>query len=78
MEENQIMAIWDMFLEYIPEKNRAMAANQYIDFLLGSDVSLSSLQLYTGYDEYLDNAIELVTSEVSDEFDEDNFDNEDY
>lgn len=76
MEEEQIMAIWDLFIEYIPEKNKEIVANQYIDYLLGNDVSLSTLQLYTGYNEYLDNAIELVTNEevVEDE----DYQDEDY
>jgi len=73
MEENQIMAIWDMFVEYIPEKNREMAATQYVDYLLNNDVSISDLKLYVGYDEHLDSAIELISKEDDEEdsFDED-------
>jgi len=72
MEENQIMAIWDMFVEYIPEKNREMAATQYVDYLLNNDVSISDLKLYVGYDEHLDSAIELISKDdEEDSFDED-------
>ena len=63
MEENLIMTVWDMFREYIPEKNREMAANQYVDFLLGNDISVETLQSYTGYDPHLDDAIKAVTDE---------------
>ena len=30
MEETQIMEIWDLFLEHIPEKNRDIVATQLI------------------------------------------------
>ena len=38
MDESMIIEIWDTFKEYIPEKNKDMAANQYVDFLLGKDI----------------------------------------
>jgi len=63
MDEHLIMTIWDMFREYIPEKNREMAANQYVDFLLGNDIDVDTLQSYTGYDPHLDEAIKSVTDE---------------
>jgi hypothetical protein len=66
MEEHLIMTVWDMFREYIPEKNREMAANQYVDFLLGNDISVDTLNSYTGYDPHLDDAIKAVTEEESD------------
>lgn len=79
MEETLIMEVWDLFREYIPEKNREMAANQYVDFLLGKDISVDDLSAYTGYDPHLDEAIKSVTDdensyeddEDSDEFYED-------
>ena len=83
MNENLIIAVWDMFREYIPEKNREMAANQYVDFLLGKDVSVEDLSAYTGYDPHLDEAIKSVQQEEGfdeGEEDEDNFgyDDEEY
>jgi hypothetical protein len=38
MEEALIMEVWDTFREYIPDKNKELAAHQYVDFLLGKDV----------------------------------------
>jgi len=76
MDENLIMTVWDMFREYIPEKNREMAANQYVDFLLGNDIDVDTLQSYTGYDPHLDDAIKAVTDDESEE-DDDNYNNED-
>lgn len=73
MEEHLIMTVWDMFREYIPEKNREMAANQYVDFLLGNDVSVETLNSYTGYDPHLDDAIKSVTEEESDEEEDDGY-----
>lgn len=76
MEEDLIIEVWDTFREYVSDKNKEVAANQYIDFLIGKDVELSVLQSLMGYDSYLDNAIQLVVDENED--DEDEIDEEDY
>lgn len=80
MEENHIIETWDVFREYIPEKHRETAANQYVDFLLGKDVEVSTLEGLMGYDSHLDHAIELVVNEAkddSDDYEEDNWDFDD-
>jgi hypothetical protein len=79
MDESLIMEIWDTFREYIPEKNREMAANQYVDFLLGKDISIEDLATYTGYDPHLDDAIKAVQDEEEsfDDGDDDTFYEED-
>ena len=76
MEEDLIIEVWDTFREYISDKNKEVAANQYVDFLVGKDVELSVLESLMGYDTYLDNAIQLVVDENKD--DEDEIDEEDY
>jgi len=76
MEEDLIIEVWDTFREYVSDKNKEVAANQYIDFLIGKDVELSVLEGLMGYDTYLDNAIQLVIDENKD--DEDDIDEEDY
>jgi hypothetical protein len=68
MEESLIIETWDVFKEYISEKNRDTAASHYVDFLLGKDVETSVLEGLMGYDSSLDQAIELVVGEK----DEDN------
>jgi len=76
MEEALIMEIWDIFREYISDKNKDMAANQYVDFLLGKDVPADVLEGLTGYDTHLDDAIRTVFSEdigYEDEEDGDDF-----
>lgn len=83
MDENLIITVWDMFREYIPEKNREMAANQYVDFLLGNDIDADTLAGFMGYDPHLDDAIKTVVAEEGsddEEYDEDNYgyDDEDY
>ena len=77
MEEDLIIEVWDVFKEYISDKNKETAANQFIDFLLGKDVELSILEGLTGYDTHLDEAIRLVIDENKDGLDDD-FDEEDY
>lgn len=76
MEEDLIIEIWDVFKEYISDKNKETAANHFVDMLIGKDVELSVLKGLMGYDPHLDDAITLVTEdEVEDEdFDEDDYD----
>jgi hypothetical protein len=77
MEEDLIIGVWDTFKDYMPEKNRETAANHYVDFLVGQDVSIEVLESVMGYDPHLDSAIELVVEEFKDEDqldDEDDFD----
>ena len=70
MDESLVMEVWDTFREYIPDKHKEMAANQYVDFLLGKDISAESLEGFMGYDPYLDDAIKTVVDEFK-ELDED-------
>jgi len=81
MEEALIMEVWDIFREYIPDKNKDMAANQYVDFLLGKDITPEVLETFMGYDNHLDEAIKTVVdenqSDDGDEYDEDNYGYED-
>jgi hypothetical protein len=63
MEETLIIEIWDTFREYIPEKNKEMAANQFIDFLLGKDVETSVIEGLSGYDPHLDDAIKTAIAD---------------
>ena len=81
MEEDLIIGVWDVFKEYIPDKNKDTAANHFVDFLVGRDVEISVLQGLVGYDPSLDDAIELVVgdeeSEDEDE-DTDGYEDEEY
>ena len=76
MEEDLIIEIWDVFKEYISDKNKETAANHFVDFLVGKDVDTSVLRSLVGYDSYLDDAIELVSGdeEVDDDIDEEDYD----
>jgi hypothetical protein len=81
MEETLIIEIWDTFREYIPEKNKEMAANQFIDFLLGKDVETSVIEGLSGYDPHLDDAIKtaIADDEVADADDSEYYEeDEDY
>lgn len=71
MNEDLIMDIWDMFKEYVPEKNREGAAAHYVDFLVGQDVDAETLQGLLGYDQHLDLAIESIVELDKDDEDED-------
>ena len=75
MEESLIMEMWDLFIEYIPEKNRDMAADQYVDFLLGQGFENEVLEGLMGYDPHMDTAIKVV---IDTETSEDEDDSDDY
>ena len=75
MEEDLIIEVWDVFKEYISDKNKETAANHFIDFLLGKDVDTGVLKGLVGYDSHLDEAIELVVGEeVEEDIDEEDYD----
>lgn len=77
MDESLIMEVWDIFREYIPDKSKETAANQFVDFLVGKDVDGAALESLLGYDAYLDEAIRYVldTDDLGDEdFDDDDED----
>jgi hypothetical protein len=63
MEESLIIELWDTFKEYIPDKNKELAAHQYVDFLTGKDVEISTLESLMSYDPHLDIAIKAVVDE---------------
>jgi hypothetical protein len=80
MDESLIVEIWDTFKQYIPEKNRNNAAEQYVDWLLGKEFTSEDLEGYLGYDPHLDDAISAILEggeyEEDEEYDQE--DGEDY
>lgn len=78
MEEDLIIEIWDVFKEYIPDKNKEVAANHFIDMLIGQDVEPGVLKALQGYDGHLDEAINLALQddfqEEDESYDEDGWD----
>jgi hypothetical protein len=78
MEEDQIIGVWDTFKDYIPEKNRETAANHFVDFLVGLDIELSVLESVVGYDPHLDDAIQLIVDENTEEDPDEDEDDIDY
>jgi hypothetical protein len=78
MDETLIMEIWDTFREYIPEKNKEMAANQYVDWLLGKDIDTEDLEGWMGFDPHLDDAIKAVLDENAEfeDAEDDNYGND--
>ena len=63
MESNLIIELWDTFESYIPEKNKDVAAAQYVDFLLNDGIDISDFEEFLGYDPHLDAAIQTVMTE---------------
>lgn len=80
MEESLIIEVWDTFKEYVPDKNKELAAHQYVDFLIGKDVEIAALESLMSYDPHLDIAIKSVVDaekEFEDEEDEGGYYEED-
>jgi hypothetical protein len=74
MEEDLIIEVWDVFKEYISDKNKETAASHFVDMLIGKDVETSVLKSIMGYDAYLDDAITLATAdEIDEDFEEDDY-----
>jgi hypothetical protein len=73
MEESLIIEVWDTFKEYIPDKNKELAAHQYVDYLLGKDIEVGVLESFMSYDPHLDIAIKAVVDEEK-EFDDEESD----
>ena len=82
MEEQLIIEVLDTFRDYIPEKNRETAASQFLDFLVGKDVDVATLESLMGFDPHLDSAITVVLDEFredeEEEIDNDYGEDEDY
>jgi hypothetical protein len=74
MEEALIVEVWDTFREYIPDKNKELAAHQYVDYLIGKDIEVAALEALMGYDPHLDIAIKAVVDEESEWNDEEESD----
>jgi len=76
MDEDTIIELWDVFKEYVPEKNRENAANHYVDYLTGKDVKISVLEELVGFDPHLDSAINLVLKTDEDDYEDEDEDND--
>lgn len=71
MEDDLIIEMWDLFKEYMTDKNKFVAADQYVEFLIGKDVEDSVMLGLKGYDVYLDQAIAMHIGAESCDDDED-------
>jgi len=60
MEANMIADIWGVLSEKIAEKDKAEAAQEYVNTLLDYDVPETTLEGMMGIDTYLDAALEYV------------------
>ena len=70
MDSNMLADIWNVLSDKIAEKDKADAAQEYINTLLDFDVPESTLESMIGIDTYLDTALEYVLDNESEEEDE--------
>ena len=70
MDSNMLADIWNVLSDKIAEKDKADAAQEYINTLLDFDVPESTLESMIGIDTYLDTALEYVLDNESEEEDD--------
>lgn len=73
MDESLMIEVWDTFKDYISEKNRESAANQFITFLDSKEYDVEEMY---GFDANLDAAIDQVLEDY--ESDDDDIIDDDY
>ena len=70
MDSNMLADIWNVLSDKIVEKDKADAAQEYINTLLDYDIPESTLESMIGIDTYLDTALEYVLDNESEEEDD--------
>jgi len=60
MNSNMLADIWNVLSDKISEKDKADAAQEYVNTLLDYDIPESMLEGMLGIDTYLDTALEYV------------------
>ena len=60
MNSNMLADIWNVLIDRIAEKDKADAAQEYVNTLLDYDVPESTLEGMIGIDTYLDSALEYA------------------
>jgi hypothetical protein len=77
MKEDLIADLWNVIIEYIPEKQKKDAAADFVNSLLDHGIKESVLDNLLGIDPYLDQAIDyavdgenLAEDEDGDEYDD--------
>lgn len=67
MNSNILADIWNVLSDKIPEKEKADAAQEYINTLLDYDIPESTLEGMLGIDTYLDAALEYALDDESED-----------
>ena len=69
MDSEQIIDTWNLFSDYLPEKDKSVVASSYVALIMDFGASESDLKECMGNDDYLDTAI-LEIFEFDDEEDD--------
>ena len=69
MKEDLIADVWSLVVEYIPEKQKADLATDFVNILMDHGIKESTLDSLQGIDPYLDDAIQYAIDgeEISDD-----------
>tara|TARA_Y100001970_G_scaffold77370_1_gene98324 strand:- start:5942 stop:6172 length:231 start_codon:yes stop_codon:yes gene_type:complete len=57
MDSEQIIEIWNLFLDYLPTKDKSVVATSFVQLVMDFGAAESDLKECMGNDDYLDTAI---------------------
>ena len=79
ISDRALLEIWEMFSDYIPPGKKNDAAVKFLHIFIEHDVELDELEDIREEDEHLDYALDELSSDLNDEYEnESEYDEEDY
>jgi hypothetical protein len=70
MNTDHVLEIWEMFSEYLPSARRNDVALRFLNYFVDNEMDLDSLEELRGQDEHIDHALDQLTYDQDEEYDE--------
>jgi hypothetical protein len=65
--------LWRSMKEYVPVKERYLAAHQFVNTMIDFDFSDDDIHSLEEVDQYMENAVQEIMGEVEEDLDEDDY-----
>ena len=65
--------LWRSMKEYVPVKERSLAAHQFVNTMIDFDFSDDDIHSLEEVDQYMENAVKEIMGEAEEEDDEDDY-----
>ena len=65
--------LWRSMKEYVPAKERALAAHQFVNTMIDFDFSDDDIHSLEEVDQYMENAVKEIMGEAEEDEDEDDY-----